>query len=149
MQPEANTCRSTVAACQEQWILVADDIPGLREMVALDLEQMGYRVLLAANGVDAVKLVQIAAPDLVVLDVKMPRMDGFAALRAVRAFSAVPVVMLGAVGNEDAQVEARRAGADDYVTRPFSQRELLTRIESALLRRVPANPTADRLMGWR
>jgi two-component system KDP operon response regulator KdpE len=115
-------------------ILVVDDEPDLRDAVRVYLEMHGYSVLQAADGQEAVEKVRTTLPDLVVLDVMMPVMDGIAALQQLRALSAVPVIMLTVKGDEDDKVRALRLGADDYVTKPFSQRELLARIESVLRR---------------
>ena len=115
-------------------ILVVDDEPDLRDAVRVYLEMHGYSVLLAADGQEALEKVRTTLPDLVVLDVMMPVMDGIAALQQLRTLSAVPVIMLTVKGDEDDKVRALRLGADDYVTKPFSQRELLARIESVLRR---------------
>ena len=115
-------------------ILVVDDEPDLRDAVRVYLEMHGYSVLQAADGQEAVEKVRTTLPDLVVLDVMMPVMDGIAALQQIRTLSAVPVIMLTVKGDEDDKVRALRLGADDYVTKPFSQRELLARIESVLRR---------------
>ena len=115
-------------------ILVVDDEPDLRDAVRVYLEMHGYSVLQAADGQEAVEKVRTTLPDLVVLDVMMPVMDGIAALQQLRTLSAVPVIMLTVKGDEDDKVRALRLGADDYVTKPFSQRELLARIESVLRR---------------
>jgi DNA-binding response OmpR family regulator len=115
-------------------ILVVDDEPDLRDAVRVYLEMHGYSVLQAADGQEAVEKVRTTLPDLVVLDVMMPVMDGIAALQQLRTLSAVSVIMLTVKGDEDDKVRALRLGADDYVTKPFSQRELLARIESVLRR---------------
>jgi two-component system KDP operon response regulator KdpE len=115
-------------------ILVVDDEPDLRDAVRVYLEMHGYSVLQAADGQEAVAKVRTTLPDLVVLDVMMPVMDGITALQQLRTLSAVPVIMLTVKGDEDDKVRALRLGADDYVTKPFSQRELLARIESVLRR---------------
>ena len=115
-------------------ILMVDDEPDLRDAVRVYLEMHGYNVLQAADGQEAVEKVRTTLPDLVVLDVMMPVMDGIAALQQLRTLSAVPVIMLTVKGDEDDKVRALRLGADDYVTKPFSQRELLARIESVLRR---------------
>jgi two-component system, OmpR family, KDP operon response regulator KdpE len=117
-----------------QRILVVDDEPDLRDAVRVYLEMHGYSVLQAADGQEAVEKVRTTLPNLVVLDVMMPVMDGIAALQQLRTLSAVPVIMLTVKGDEDDKVRALRLGADDYVTKPFSQRELLARIESVLRR---------------
>jgi two-component system KDP operon response regulator KdpE len=121
-------------------ILVVDDEPDLRDAVRVYLEMHGYSVLQAADGQEAVEKVRTTLPDLVVLDVMMPVVDGIAALQQLRTLSAIPVIMLTVKGDEDDKVRALRLGADDYVTKPFSQRELLARIESVLRR--AAQPAA-------
>jgi two-component system KDP operon response regulator KdpE len=113
---------------------MVDDQPDLRDAVRVYLEMHGYNVLQAADGQEAVEKVRTTLPDLVVLDVMMPVMDGIAALQQIRTLSAVPVIMLTVKGDEDDKVRALRLGADDYVTKPFGQRELLARIESVLRR---------------
>src|SRR5947208_3368815 len=125
------------AMAEGRRILVVDDEPDLRDAVRVYLEMHGYSVLQAADGQEAVDKVRTALPDLVVLDVMMPVRDGIAALQELRALSAVPVIMLTIKGEEDDKVRALRLGADDYVTKPFSQRELLARIESVLRRAAP------------
>jgi DNA-binding response OmpR family regulator len=98
----------------------------------LDLE--GYRVIEAGNGLEAVNRVREDLPDLVLLDVMMPEMDGFEALRLIRQTSSVPVIMLTVKGEEDDRVRGLELGADDYVTKPFSPRELASRIKAVLRR---------------
>jgi two-component system KDP operon response regulator KdpE len=122
--------------------LLVDDEPDLRDAVRLYLEMHGYGVLQAADGTEAVRVVRATPPDLVVLDVMMPRLDGLAALQELRAFSTVPVIMLTVKGEEEDKVQALRLGADDYVTKPFGQRELLARIESVLRRAAQPPPRA-------
>ena len=119
---------------QGRRILVVDDEPDLRDAVRVYLEMQGYIVLQAADGAEAVSKVRTLLPDLVVLDVMMPVLDGMAALREIRSQSSIPVIMLTVKGDEDDKVQALRLGADDYVTKPFSQRELAARIESVLRR---------------
>src|SRR5919108_184525 len=115
-------------------ILMVDDEPDLRDAVRVYLEMHGYNVLQAADGQEAVEKVRTTLPELVVLDVMMPVMDGIAALQQIRTLSAVPVIMLTVKGDEDDKVRALRLGADDYVTKPFGQRELLARIQAVLRR---------------
>ena len=114
-------------------ILVVDDECDLR----VYLEMHDYIVLQAAGANEALAKVRTALPDLVVLVVMTPGMDGIDILGAVRSMSSVPIIMVMAKGSEDDKVRALRLGADDYVTKPFSQRELLARIESALRRAGP------------
>ena len=120
-------------------ILVVDDEPDLRHAVQLYLEEEGYTTFAAKDGEEALEQVREKLPDLAVLDVMMPRLDGFETLKRLRQFSSVPVIMLTVRGEESDKVRGLRLGADDYVTKPFSQRELLTRIE-AVLRRAEMPP---------
>jgi len=130
-----------------QRILVVDDEPHLRDAIRGYLELHGYAVLQAADGTEAVDMVRAVRPHAVILDVVMPDLDGVAALKEIRSFSDVPVIMLTARGLEDDKVRALRLGADDYVTKPFSQRELLARLESVLRRAAqPAASAPDRVV---
>jgi DNA-binding response OmpR family regulator len=116
-------------------ILVVDDEARMRRFVRLNLELEGYEVSEAADGLEALTKVREQIPALVLMDVAMPRMDGFEALEYIRRFSDVPVIMLTVRGEEDDRVRGLDLGADDYVTKPFSPRELSSRIR-AVLRRV-------------
>src|SRR5207302_5830587 len=100
----------------------------------LYMEMEGYVVLSAMSGREALGKLRELLPDLIVLDVMMPEMDGFETLREIRKISNVPVIMLTARGEEDDKVRGLRLGADDYVAKPFSQRELVTRIQAVLRR---------------
>jgi DNA-binding response OmpR family regulator len=115
-------------------ILVVDDEPDLLNAVRLYLEDEGYQVLTATNGEEALAKVRTRLPDLIVLDVMMPQMNGFEALGEIRHISNVPVIMLTVKGEESDKVRGLGLGADDYVTKPFSQRELLSRIQAVLRR---------------
>jgi DNA-binding response OmpR family regulator len=115
-------------------ILIADDDADVRTLIARLLERAGYRVLNAAEGREALRLLHARRPMLVVLDVSMPGMGGWQALDRIREISDVPVLMLTASGDELDRVRGLRGGADDYVTKPFGRQELLARID-ALLRR--------------
>ncbi|MFZ5917684.1 MAG: response regulator transcription factor [Chloroflexota bacterium] len=129
-------------------ILVVDDEPRMIRFIRMNLELEGYRVEEATNGLMAVEKVRDELPDLVVMDVQMPEMDGFEALERIREVSTVPVIMLTVRGDEDDRVRGLELGADDYVTKPFSPRELSSRIK-ALLRRLempaPAAKTVTRI----
>lgn len=122
-------------------ILVVDDESRMIRFIRMNLELEGYRVVEAHNGLEALDKVRRDLPDLVLLDVMMPEMDGFEALRSLREFSNVPVIMLTVRDEEEDKVRGLELGADDYVTKPFSARELASRIK-ALLRRtqIPAVP---------
>jgi two-component system KDP operon response regulator KdpE len=115
-------------------VLVVDDEPRLVDVVRMNLEVEGYRVLEANDGLEALARLKQDLPDLVVLDVMLPEMDGFETLRRVREVSNVPVIMLTVRNEESDRIRGLEIGADDYLTKPFSPRELQTRIK-ALLRR--------------
>jgi two-component system KDP operon response regulator KdpE len=118
-----------------QRILVVDDEPRMIGFIRMNLELEGYQVLAASNGLEALDEVRKNIPDLIILDVMMPELDGFETLRMLREFSNVPVIMLTAKGEEDDRVYGLELGADDYVTKPFSAREVTSRVK-AVLRRV-------------
>ena len=115
-------------------ILVVDDEPDLLNAVRLYLEMEGYQVLTATNGEQALEKLRTRLPDLIVLDVMMPELNGFETVEEIRRVSNVPVIMLTAKGEENEKVRGLGLGADDYVTKPFSQRELLSRIQAVLRR---------------
>jgi DNA-binding response OmpR family regulator len=121
-------------------VLVVDDDPDVRALVSTLLGRAGYLVTEAPDGRAALKALYGQRPDLVVLDVNMPDLDGWATLERIRDLSDVPVVMLSARGEELEKVRALRAGADDYVTKPFGRQELLARVESVLRRAVGGGP---------
>ena len=120
-------------------ILVVDDEPRMRRFVRMNLELEGYEVLEAENGMEALGRVREQMPDLVLLDVMMPALDGFETLDSVREYSSVPVIMLTVKGDEADLIHGLDLGADDYMTKPFSPRELSSRIR-AVLRRVEPGP---------
>src|SRR5579859_42087 len=115
-------------------ILIVDDEPHLVRAVRMYLELQGFTVFGVHSGEEALDAVREKLPDLVVLDVSMPGLDGFETLEEVRRFSEVPVIMLTARGDEDQKVRGLGLGADDYITKPFSQRELLARVQAVLRR---------------
>ena len=123
-------------------VLVVDDDGDVRALVVELLTRSGYDVSEAPNGREALKLLFEQRPDLVLLDISMPELDGWATLDRIRELSDVPVLMLSALGAELEKVRALRAGADDYVTKPFGRQELLARVES-VLRRAPAPEVRD------
>ena len=118
----------------ERRILVVDDAPDIVHAVRLYLEMEGFTVYSASDGRQAVDVVRSKLPDLVVLDVMMPELDGLSALKLIREISNIPVILLTVRNEEDMKVRGLRLGADDYVTKPFSQRELLGRIQAVLRR---------------
>lgn len=115
-------------------VLVVDDEPHLVRAVRMYLELQGYTVFGAHSGQEALDVVREKLPDLVILDVMMPGLDGFETLEELRRVSNTPVIMLTARGDEDQKVRGLGLGADDYVTKPFSQRELLARVQAVLRR---------------
>ncbi len=115
-------------------ILVVDDEPRMIQFIRMNLELEGFRVLQAATGLEALNRVRDDLPDLIVLDVMMPELDGFETLRLLREITSVPVIMLTVKDDEDDKVRGLELGADDYVTKPFSPRELSSRVKAALRR---------------
>lgn len=122
-------------------VLVVDDDETVRDVVRRYLELAGHRVTLAGDGEQALDLVALAEPDLIVLDLMLPGIDGLEVCRRIRQRSAVPVVMLTALGEEENRIAGLQLGADDYVTKPFSPKELSLRVGS-VLRRARALPAA-------
>jgi two-component system KDP operon response regulator KdpE len=120
----------------QRTILVVDDDNGLRELIRINLEHEGYAVIQAANGVQCVTAVRELCPDMVILDVMMPEMDGLEASGKVREFSQIPILMLTAKVQSDDVITGLDRGADDYLLKPFNMDELAARIR-ALLRRLP------------
>lgn len=115
-------------------ILIIEDDKDVSQLLQYQLEQIGYEVILAANGVDGLRLLQQEHPHLVVLDVMMPRMDGWETLKRIRQYSDVPTIMLTALAQQSDQERGLALGADDYVTKPFSLVELAVRVREALQR---------------
>jgi two-component system KDP operon response regulator KdpE len=111
-------------------ILLVDDEERILNFLKTKLKSLGFEVLLAGNGVEALEHIQGQEPDLVVLDVIMPKMDGFQTLRELRTFSAVPVIMLSARGDDSDRIKGLGLGADDYLPKPFNPDELVARIEA-------------------
>ena len=115
-------------------ILVVEDDPNIRELLQLYLEKDGYAVTLAADGEQGLQKFRAIKPNLVLLDVMMPVMNGWEVCKAIRAEDSTPIIMLTAKGETDDKVMGLKAGADDYVTKPFEMKELLARIEAVLRR---------------
>jgi two-component system KDP operon response regulator KdpE len=124
-------------------ILVVDDEERMARFIRLNLEHDGFQVVEAYRGLDAIHKLRDTLPDLVLLDVMMPDMDGFEVLKLIRETSQVPVIMLTAKGEEDDRVRGLELGADDYITKPFSPRELVSRVR-AVLRRTEATGISSR-----
>ena len=115
-------------------ILVVEDETEIRELLTFTLEVEGFAVVNASNGMEAFELIASEAPDLVILDIMMPAISGLEVLQHIRQRANTPILILSALGNEENRVRGLQLGADDYVTKPFSPRELAARVQ-ALLRR--------------
>jgi two-component system KDP operon response regulator KdpE len=122
-------------------ILVVDDESRMRRFIRMNMELEGYQIIEAENGLAALEQIRQRTPDLVIMDVMMPEMDGFETLKLLREISTVPVILLTVKSDEDDKIQGLSLGADDYITKPFSPRELVTRV-TAVLRRAewPAPP---------
>ena len=125
-------------------ILVVDDEPAIRRLVRAKLQADGYAVVLAERGEEALRLLEDERPDLVVLDLMMPGMDGFEALRRIRALGQLPVIMLTARAGDADKLRGLEGGADDYVTKPFNPDELAARVAAVLRRTAGAAPVGGR-----
>ena len=119
-------------------ILVVDDEVRISRMIRMNLEHDGYDVIDAATGQQALDMVRSRMPNLVILDVMMPGLDGYETLSILREISQVPVIMLTAKSEEEDRIRGLELGADDYVTKPFSPRELMSRVKAVLRRRKAA-----------
>jgi len=126
-------------------ILVVEDEPQIAGLVRDYLEHAGFAVLTAGDGAGALALARTRRPDAIVLDLGLPKIDGLDVIRALRRDSAVPIVILSARGDETDRVTGLELGADDYVVKPFSPKELVARVR-AVLRRVEARPNPDQLI---
>ena len=120
-------------------VLVADDDPNVREIIRLYFEKQQFELVVAKDGREALALVETEQPDVLILDVMMPQMDGFEACREIRKKWDTPIIMLTAKDEEFDRVLGLELGADDYVTKPFSPRELVARIR-AIMRRLQPKP---------
>ena len=129
-------------------VLIVEDDKNIQELLQLYLEKEGYAVTVAGDGGQGLAKFRAIKPDLVLLDVMMPVMDGWEVCKAIRAESRTPVIMLTAKGELDDKITGLKAGADDYVTKPFEMRELIARIEAVLRRSgsAAAEPPARRLV---
>lgn len=128
-------------------ILVVDDEPRMIGFIRMNLELEGHQVIEAHNGLEALDAVRTQLPDIVILDIMMPELDGFETLRMLREFSDIPVIMLTAKGDENDKVYGLELGADDYVTKPFGPRELSSRIKAVMRRwKNPSTSPADAIL---
>jgi DNA-binding response OmpR family regulator len=115
-------------------VLVVDDEPRMINFIRMNLELEGHQVFEAHSGLEALDAVRTKLPDVILMDVMMPELDGFETLRLLREFSSIPVIMLTAKGEENDKVYGLELGADDYITKPFGPRELSSRIKAVLRR---------------
>jgi DNA-binding response OmpR family regulator len=113
-------------------ILAVDDETLYQHLLKVNLEKEGYDVITANNGEEALDLVSNRHPDLVVLDIMMPKLDGISTTERIRQFSNVPIIILTAKGDEQDRVQGLNVGADDYVVKPFSATELVARVRAVL-----------------
>ncbi len=121
-------------SAKKETVIVADDDPRLLRLVQFNLQQAGYRVITASAGNRALRLAENENPDLILLDVRMPLMDGLEVCRRVRNFSTVPIIMVTAKDSEEDKVAGLDAGADDYLTKPFGAPELMARVRAVVRR---------------
>jgi two-component system, OmpR family, KDP operon response regulator KdpE len=126
---------------KDKLILVVDDEPRMINFMRMNLELEGCRVITASNGKEALEKARAEMPDVVLLDIMMPGMDGFETLRRLRQFSQTPVLILTAKDEEDDRIKGLELGADDYIGKPFSHRELVSRIRAVLRRHYAPAPT--------
>jgi two-component system KDP operon response regulator KdpE len=131
---------------QHAKILIVDDEPQITRVLRTALSTQGYSLRIAANGVEGMEAVHTWKPDLVVTDVSMPEMNGIELCREIRAVSAVPIIVLSVRNQEGVKIEALDAGADDYVTKPFSIQELQARVRAQLRRRLGAEAEAPQII---
>ena len=131
-----------MASITNKKILVVDDEERMLRFIRLNLEHDGFQVIEAVKGHEALDKMRTDMPDLILLDVMLPDLDGFEVLKMVREISSIPIIMLTAKGEEDDRVKGLELGADDYVTKPFSPRELVSRVK-AVLRRVESEGSEE------
>jgi DNA-binding response OmpR family regulator len=124
-------------------ILVVDDEPLYIRLLEINLKIEGYEVITATNGLEALEMVSTQMPDLILLDVMMPKLDGITTCERIRQFSNVPVIMVTAKGEEQERVRGLNVGADDYIVKPFSATELLARVRAVLRRAQTTNETVQ------
>jgi len=135
------SCREVDVA--DPLILIVDDDPHIREVVRFALQKDGFRTIEASDGRQALSLIEAETPSLVVLDIMMPEMDGTEVCRRVRSSSKMPIIFLSSRDEEIDRVVGLELGGDDYVSKPFSPRELVARVRAVLRRTSPAAPATD------
>ena len=123
-------------------ILIVDDEPSVTDLLAYNLRKAHYDVLIAGDGRQALQLARDASPDLILLDLMLPEVDGLDVCRELRKSTSVPIIMVTALGEETDRVVGLEVGADDYITKPFGMRELLARVKAVLRRTCPESGEA-------
>lgn len=123
-------------------VLVVDDEPNIREMIAINLQREGLQVVFAEDGHEAIDVARSNEPDLIVLDIMMPGIDGFQVCRTIREESTVPILLLSARGEEIDRIVGLELGADDFLVKPFAMQELVARVRAMLRRARMARPGA-------
>jgi DNA-binding response OmpR family regulator len=124
-------------------ILAVDDEPLYQRLIEANLKKEGFDVLTAGNGEEALELVSSKNPDMIILDILMPRLDGITTCERIRQFSTIPIIMLTARGEEQDRVRGLNAGADDYIVKPFSAPELMARVKAVLRRAQRTDQSTD------
>jgi len=135
-----------VAGIEKRNILVVDDERQITRVLKTALSSRGYSIRTATDGDEALHIMQDWSPDIVITDLRMPNMDGLELCKTIRAKSQIPIIVLSVKGEDQIKVEALDAGADDYVTKPFSMDELLARTRAALRRASAAKDSAPDLI---
>ena len=149
IESEYNASKNGGTGATVAKILVVDDEPNIREVVELYLRRDGHRVVSAADGEEALEVFRASDPDLVVLDLMLPKISGFEVCRRMQAEKRIPLIMLTARGEEEERIVGLGLGADDYIVKPFSPRELAARV-AAVLRRVEESRdhTAEKILDF-
>ena len=119
---------------RQQTVLIADDEAQIREILSLYFKKEGFKVIEAADGAEALVQIQAGKPDIILLDIMMPVLDGFEVCKQVRKISDVPIIMLTAKDFDDDRILGLEMGADDYIAKPFNTREVVARVKAVLRR---------------
>lgn len=127
---------------KQQTVLIADDEPQIREILSIYFKKEGFKVIEAADGAEALVQVQAGKPDIILLDIMMPVLDGLEVCKQVRKISDIPIIMLTAKDSDDDRILGLEIGADDYISKPFNTREVVARVK-AVLRRTNASMSSQ------
>lgn len=127
---------------KQQTVLIADDEPQIREILSIYFKKEGFKVIEAADGAEALVQVQAGKPDIILLDIMMPVLDGLEVCKQVRKISDIPIIMLTAKDSDDDRIMGLEIGADDYISKPFNTREVVARVK-AVLRRTNASMSSQ------